>query len=143
MKNYSYLDVRPRLTYEKDEKYEYNLYNGIDNFNSGQIRFHLTPESVEDLFRLMSYFTSKGWFEKMSFRNTFIPEIDGDTYWMTGRKTRKQYEAEPKIEDLDRNKCMEFWITIDKDRLEEFRQLLKSIPGFKVTWVEQGIDKLI
>ena len=146
-KLFSYLDVWPRLTYTENKEYEYNLYYGNKyNLNSGQTRFSLYPESVEDLFKLMSYFTSKGWFNKITFRHNFLSGSKIKPYWMTCRKTKKIYDKEPSVEDLDRNGCLEFWITVDKKNLEEFRTLLKEIPEFKVTWVdnvEKGIDKLL
>ena len=46
--------------------------------------------------------------------------------------------------DLDRDGRLEVWVIVDKKRLNEFRELLKNIPDFKVTWrdPESGIDML-
>ena len=144
-KQIGYIDVCPSLTWEPNEKYEYEIfYDWKNELTCGQAKFILTPESVEDFLKVLSYLTSKGWFNKIEMRGISIGSCGHDPYWVQCRKKRKIYDKEPTANDLDRDGCLDIWIIVDKKRLEEFRRLLKEIPDFKVTWrdPESGIDIL-
>ena len=142
-KQKGYIDVCPVLTLEPNEKYEYEIFYGKDNeLNYGQAKFILTPESVEDLFKLVGYLTSKGWFNKIEMDNLFLPN-KFKVFWMHCRKKRKIYDKEPTAYDLDRDGCLEIWVVVDRKRLNEFRELLKEIPDFKVTWIKSPEDENI
>ena len=144
MKNQKgYIDVWPRLTLEPNKKYEYEIFYGKHNeLNYGQAKFILVPESVEDFFKLMGHLTSKGWFNKIIMRYQFHGSTH-NTFWMWCRKKRKLYNKEPSADDLDNDCRLEIWVIVDRKRLEEFRELLKEIPDFRVTWTtdpNNGID---
>ena len=144
-KQIGYIDVCPSLTWEPNEKYEYEIFYDWENeLTCGQAKFILTPESVEDYLKVLGYLTSKGWFNKIIMRGVFIRSCGHDPLWMQFRKKRKVYDKEPNAYDLDRNGCLDIWVIVDKKRLEEFRELLKEIPDFRVTWLdlENEVDVL-
>lgn len=135
-KQIGYIDICPSLTWEPNEKYEYNIFYDVYNeLSYGQAKFILTPESVEDFLKVLSYLTSKGWFNKIIMRYQFHGP-NHNTFWMWCRKKRKVYDKEPTAYDLDRDGRLEVWVIVDKKRLNEFRELLKNIPDFKVTWLD-------
>ena len=145
-KQIGYIDVWPRLTLEPNEKYEYEIFYGKHNeLNYGQAKFILVPESVEDFLKVLSYLTSKGWFNKIEMRGISIGSCGHDPYWVQCRKKRKVYDKKPSVDDLDNDGRLEIWIIVDRKRLEEFRELLKEIPDFEVTWTidpDNGVDIL-
>ena len=142
-KQIGYIDVCPSLTWEPNEKYEYNIFYDVYNeLSYGQAKFILTPESIEDFLKITGYLTSKGWFNKIIAKNQFICDKD-KAFWLQCRKKRKVYHKEPTLNDFDNESLLKIKIIVDHKRLNEFRNLLKEMPEFRVTWIKSPEDKNI
>lgn len=137
-----YFCMNPALTWEKDEKYEYELYYSWINENSfGQLKFDLTFESIEEFFKALGYFTEKGWFNKIKLSSSILPYRNArdpwlSTVWVTNeyKQRRKREKPIDDIGELDRSAILDIEIIVDLKRLEEFRRLIKEMPSFKTTW---------
>lgn len=148
MEEKSYYELWPVLPYEKNEKYEYEMYNSCmfnRSDNRNQLRFTLSFESIEEWLLGMSYLIGRGWYNSMKFAYSLIPTLkkeDGTPayHWVEARKQRVRERAcditvdnFKQVVDFDGRLVID--IVINYNRLEEFRNSLKEWPGFSTMWL--------
>lgn len=131
-----YYDVDPAL----DEfLYRVQDYDTLD-LPFGQRYFMLNCLSLEEYYDIVGYFIRNGYRKRLKLSLSSPHEYKGTHYkreiWTLERLQQERDRFERMLNIFEAFQYqLKIFVKVDRNKLNEFRELLKSIPGYKVNWL--------
>lgn len=132
------------LTFDENPKLDDFIYKSQDydltDLPFGQKYFILSCFSLEEFYEVLGYLVGNGYRKRIKTKISNPHEYMGDHFkkevWTLDRIQEEKIHFEKMVNILEPFQYqLKIFITVDKKKLNEFRELLKGLPGFKINWL--------